>query len=152
MVCVIKAYYNTEEGESFDNHFKKVSNDKKCKCKECSYDINSDVSQSLDRLPLYNNCSCKKIGSIQFNNINYRKKECDHSLYEITENISIQFDDCNQTQIFAENFYRSKNDYYEDGSKQIMQIISCTGDFLGKKGFIVIDVTENKRIVYIKFD
>jgi hypothetical protein len=191
MVCIIKAYYDVTENESFKNEFKKVSKDEcgcDCDCKEKELffqdhtfdrrcECNSDdkrneliyrdhkcecnsykkydksrVEQMIIRIPLYNECSCKKIGTIQFNNIEYNKKICHDNLYDVTENISIQFDDTDGTQIFAENFYRSNTNYYKDGDKHIIKIISCTGDFLGKTGFIVIDVSKNKRLVYIKFD
>lgn len=176
MVCVIKAYYDVTENESFKNEFKKILKedelilkdcrcDSRCDCRcdcrcdsrcasrcDSNPDEESSVEQTIIRIPLYNECSCKKIGKIQFNNIEYNKKICHGNLYDVTENISIQFDDTNSTQIFAENFYRSNTNYYKDGDKYIMKIISCTGDFLGKSGFIVIDVIKNKRFVYIKFD
>jgi len=152
MSCVIKAYYNVEEGENFISEFKQILKDVcHCDC-ACNSDNKSGVNQTVDRIPLYNDCSCKRIGTIQFNSIEYNKKRCHDNLYNITENISIQFDDCNETQIFAENFYRSNTNYYKDHSKYTIKIISCTGDLVEKTGYIVIDVVGNKRYVYIKFD
>ena len=74
------------------------------------------------------------------------------SISNVIENISIILDE--DTTIFTLNNYTTKqNGYgYESGSKFILPIIACTGKNVTKKGYVVIDVFEETRNVYVKLE
>ena len=107
------------------------------------------VNETIDFGPLYDLSNNLDIGKIQFNNIN-RVYLTYPTLYNITENIQIQIGD--NTSISFINYYKSDNQYYPNGSKYIIPIISCTGLYVGKKGYVVIDVIDKRRILTIKLN
>jgi len=58
-----------------------------------------------------------------------------------------QFED--NTQITGTYSFKSVNGLVENGSKIIYPTTSCTGRFIGKSGYIVVDVGDNRRDVTI---
>ena len=110
--------------------------------------VGTSVNESVDFAPLYDS-SNNSVGTIQFNNIN-RQTVTLNPLYTVTENICIQLD--KNTAIFFSDYYKSTSEYYENNSKIIIPIISCTGEYVGKKGYVVIDVINDTRFIYIKLD
>lgn len=110
--------------------------------------VGTSVNESVDFAPLYDS-SNNSVGTIQFNNIN-RQTVTLNPLYTVTENICIQLD--KNTAIFFSDYYKSTSEYYENNSKIINPIISCTGEYVGKKGYVVIDVINDTRFIYIKLD
>lgn len=110
--------------------------------------VGTSVNESVDFAPLYDS-SNNSVGTIQFNNIN-RQTVTLNPLYTVTENICIQLD--KNTAIFFSDYYKSTSEYYENNSKIIIPIISCTGKYVGKKGYVVIDVVNDTRFIYIKLD
>ena len=105
------------------------------------------VNSSVDIGPLFDNAN-KEVGKIQFNNINI-KTITFPSLYNISEEIILEL---NGGSIFAVNQYKSNTDFYVDGEKYILQIVSCTGNIVGKKGYVVIDVIGDERNVTVKLE
>jgi hypothetical protein len=106
------------------------------------------VYETIDYSPLYNNDNVN-IGNIQFNNIN-KEYITYPSFYNITENIQIQLD--GNTSISCINYFKGNTIYYPTGSKYILPIISCTGIYAGKSGFLVIDALDGKRLITIKLE
>ena len=90
------------------------------------------------------------VGNIQFNNIN-KQTVTFPPLNTVSENIQLQFDE--NTSITFNNYFKTNTGFYPNGSKFILPIISCTGLYVGKKGYVVIDVSNNplndKRIIYV---
>ena len=130
---VIESYYKTNGVVTFNNPY---TPDKQLLS-------GISVNETVDFVELYDVYTNEEIGKIQFNNIN--KKTLGNPIsYVVTENISIQLND---SSLFASNYY-----YYPTGSKYIISIASGSGDFATKKGFIVIDALENKRLVTIVLD
>lgn len=109
----------------------------------------SFVTQTYDNFPLIDYQNNIEIGQIQFVNTN-ESITTNPIEYNITESITIQFKD--GSAIFASNFYKSNNQFYNVGDKIIIPIISCTGNFVGRSGYIVIDVYVDKRNVTISID
>lgn len=74
--------------------------------------------------------------------------------YKVIENITINIKNkCQcETTIYASNYYESETSYYPNGSKQIIPIISCTGEYVGRTGYIVIDADGSNRNVTIRLD
>lgn len=136
---VIESYYKTNGVVTFNNPY---TPDKQLLS-------GISVNETVDFVELYDVYTNEEIGKIQFNNIN--KKTLGNPIsYVVTENISIQLND---SSLFASNYYKSiNNNYYPTGSKYIISIASGSGDFATKKGFIVIDALENKRLVTIVLD
>jgi len=107
------------------------------------------VNELIDFTPLldiYGNV----VGRIQFDSI-VNSTVTFPSISNVTENISIILNE--GTTIFTLNNYQTQDDsYYESGSKFILSIIACTGSNVTKKGYVVIDVFENIRNVYVKLE
>jgi hypothetical protein len=97
---------------------------------------------------LFNNFN-ENIGKIQFNNIDISTLTYP-PLYDISEEIIIKLND--GSSIFALYNYKSNDSYYENGQKYIIPIVSCTGNFVGKKGYIVIDIVDDIRYITISLD
>ena len=70
--------------------------------------------------------------------------------WNISEEIILEFND--GSSIFAVNQYKSNTGFYVDGEKYILPIVSCTGNIVTKKGYIVIDVIGDKRNVTVKLE
>ena len=107
------------------------------------------VNETVDFGTLFDVETGDSLGTIQFNNIN-RSTSTFPASYNVTENISIQLN--GNTAIFALNYYKSTSAKYVNGEKYIIPIISATGDFVGKKGYIVIDAFVDRRLVTISLD
>jgi len=107
------------------------------------------VNESVDFTTLFD-INGNAVGRIQFNSI-VNSTVTFPSISNVTENISIILDE--GTTIFTLNNYNGENgSFYENGSKFILSIISCTGSNITKKGYVVIDVFENTRNVYVKLE
>ena len=106
------------------------------------------VNSSVDIGPLFDNNN-KEVGKIQFNNTNIQSITFP-SLYNISEEIIIELND--GSSIFALNQYKSNTGFYVDGEKYILPIVSCTGNIVTKKGYVVIDVIGNKRNITVKLE
>ena len=104
------------------------------------------VNSSVDIGPLLDNAN-KEVGKIQFNNINIQSITFP-PLYNISEEIILELND--GSSIFAVNQYKSNTGFYVDGEKYILPIVSCTGNIVTKKGYIVIDVIGDKRNITVK--
>ena len=90
-----------------------------------------------------------EIGTIKFIN-NNEIVLTNPSQYYIIEKITIHLN--SNSTIYANNYFAAKQQSYNIGDKMIIPITSCTGKYVGKKGYIVIDVTENTRYVAIRLD
>lgn len=90
-----------------------------------------------------------EIGTIKFIN-NNEIVLTNPSQYYIIENITIHL--TSNSTIYANNYFAAKQQSYNVGDKMIIPITSCTGNYVGKKGYIVIDVYENTRYVAIRLD
>ena len=107
------------------------------------------VSESVDIAPLLD-MDDNTIGKIQFNSI-VNTTVTYPSISNVTENIAIILNE--GTTIFTINNYTGMDgSCYEPGDKFILPIISCTGKDVTKKGYVVIDVFENTRNVYVKLE
>ena len=114
-------------------------------------DVNVTVVEEVSIAPIYADCN-KQVGKIQYNNTvvqNNTKQSC-----TVTENISIQLDDCKNSSMYAVNFYKTDN---EDGSYEAckeyeFRIVSGTGAYVKSKGFITIKAEKDKRHVTVKLD
>lgn len=113
--------------------------------------LGSSQNSTITYLPLYSGYENKDVlfGKIQFNNTNNIKTTYPPQ-YTIVENIIIELDD--KTAIFTSNYYTSKSTFYEPNTKYILPIISCTGNFVGKKGYVVIEAFEDKREITISLE
>jgi len=105
------------------------------------------VNSSVDIGPLFDNNN-QQVGEIQFNNINIQSITFP-PLYNISEEIILEL---NGGSIFAVNQYKSNTDFYVDGEKYILPIVSCTGNIVGKKGYVVIDVVGDERNITVKLE
>lgn len=132
---ILHLYYNTSDILSFQNNYEST----------LSNFVGTSVKEDISIANLYNGDSTPN-GNIQFNNINVTRSTFP-AIYKVTESISFQFDE--NTQIFISNYYQSNTDYYPTGSKYIIPIISCTGKYLGRKGYVVIDAESDKRYITI---
>ncbi len=138
----IKALYKKEEITYFSNNFKKkVFND----------DDDSYALEQISYAPLYyleknDSYKEKKLGKIQFSSI---KIHYNNQYWSITENISIQFDA--KTSIIGINYYESneKTGVYLPKSKYQFKILSGTGSFFNKEGYIKINAGTNTRKITI---
>ena len=108
----------------------------------------TSVNSSVDIGPLFDNAN-KEVGKIQFNNINIQSITFP-PLYNISEELIIELND--GASIFAVNQYKSNTGFYVDGEKYILPIVSCTGNIVTKKGYVVIDVIGDKRNVTVKLE
>ena len=106
------------------------------------------VNSSVDIGPLFDNTN-KEVGKIQFNNINIQSITFP-SLYNICEEIILELDD--GSSIFALNNYKSTTGFYVDGEKYILPIVSCTGNIVTKKGYVVIDIAGDERNLTVKLE
>ena len=111
--------------------------------------VGTSLTQNGYILPLLSDENNSEIGKMEFINtveqiITYPAQ------YFIVESITIRFS--NNTAIFASNYFTANNNHYNVGDKLIIPIISCTGDYVGKTGYIVIDVNEETRYVTIRLD
>ena len=106
----------------------------------------NQIYYDVQLLSVYDN---SKIGTIKFIDT-IQKEVTNEKTYYVIENITINID-LGGT-IYANNYYSGKSYSYTPGDKIIIPITSCTGNFVGKKGYIVIDVTENIRYVTIRLD
>jgi hypothetical protein len=98
-------------------------------------------------IPFLNIYDNSQIGTIRFIN-NTQSILTFPSQYNIIENITINLDANNS--IFANNYFSAMQESYNTGDKIIIPTTSCIGDYVGKKGYIVIDATENTRYVTIR--
>jgi hypothetical protein len=115
--------------------------------------INSTAFELVGSCQLYTNeCENTKIGRIQFNNLKIRNNT--KQTYSVSENIFIEFADCENSSIFAINYYDSNtNDgHYIPNTEYKLKIISGTGSYLKSNGYITINAEENKRHVTIKLE
>jgi hypothetical protein len=110
--------------------------------------VGVSVTSNVYNGELSNNFN-ESVGKIQFNNIDINTLTYP-SLYDVTEEIIIKLND--GSCIFALNNYKSENDSYVDGQKYIMPIVSCIGKFVGKKGYMVIDVVGDIRYITISLE
>lgn len=106
------------------------------------------INSTVDIAPLFDNAN-NQVGEIQFNNINIQYLTYP-SLYNISEELIIQLND--GSSIFALNQYKTSTGFYVDGYKYIIPIVSCTGNIVTKKGYVVIDVVGDQRNVAIKLE
>jgi hypothetical protein len=141
----IKALYKKNEITYFSNNLKK---------KVFNEEDDSYALEQISYAPLYyleNNdlVKEKKLGKIQFssNKIHYNNQ-----YWSVTENISIQFDA--KTSLFGMNYYESneKSGSYPPKSKFQFKILSGTGSFFNKSGYIKINAGTNTRKVSIILD
>lgn len=132
--------YNKNDFTSFENKYTSVSPGL----------VGVTVNELVEFAPLLD-IDGNVVGKIQFNFIVNRTVTFP-SISNVTENISIVLDE--GTTIFTLNNYTTKqNGYgYEPGSKFILSIIACTGSNVTKKGYVVIDVFEETRNVYVKLE
>lgn len=114
--------------------------------------IGSNSSQSYNIYELFNECG-ENNGRINFVNTNNSLTTFPPQ-YKVIENITINIkNNCNEeTTIYGSNYYESETSYYPDGSKQIIPIISCTGEYVGRTGYIVIDANGSNRNITIRLD
>jgi hypothetical protein len=134
---VIYCIYYVKDIVSFESNYQPVPVSR----------VGITASETLDFASLYDaNNNHNIIGKILFNNSNI-KTVTYPPLINTTENISIQFND--ESAIFCSDFYKSSDGYYKVGSKIILQITSCSGRFINKTGYVVIDVEEDKRRISI---
>jgi hypothetical protein len=114
-------------------------------------DVNATVIEEVDIAPIYVDCN-KKVGRIQFNNTVLQNNST--QTFTVTENISIQFDDCKNSSMYAVNFYKTDNEdgSYESGKEYEFRIVSGTGAYVKSKGFITIKAEKDKRHVTVKLD
>jgi len=103
-------------------------------------------SYTIPLLDVYNN---SEIGTIKFIN-NTENVLTYPSQYYIIENITINLN-INGT-VYGNNYFSANQESYNVGDKIIIPITSCTGIFVGKQGYIVIDVTKDTRYVTIRLD
>ena len=108
----------------------------------------TSVSNTINFAPLYNGYNERTVveGEIQFNNIEKFKSTFPPN-YSITEQITIKL--ANNTSIFAYNTYKSTTGYYPPNTDYILPIVSCTGDYVGRTGYIVIHATVNNRQITV---
>ena len=109
--------------------------------------VGTSVIQISYIIPFLNINDNSQIGTIRFIN-NTQSILTYPSQYNIIENITINLDANNS--IFANNYFSAKQESYNTGDKLIIPTTSCIGDYVGKKGYIVIDTTENTRYVTIR--
>jgi len=126
---IIETYYKKSQAVQFENNY-------------TSSIVGTKVLGTCDFAELYGENTRKII----FNNTNIQTITYP-SIYNVIENITIQFND--GSAIFASNTYISNNEYYEVGSKIIIPTTSCIGKFIGKSGYIVIDVEKDIRKITI---
>ena len=107
------------------------------------------LTQSGYIIPLLDACDNSEIGTVRFIN-NTESVLTYPSQYYIIENITINLN-INGT-LYGNNYFSAKQESYNVGDKIIIPITSCTGTIVGKKGYIVIDVTEDTRYVTIRLD
>lgn len=112
--------------------------------------IGTNAIQTFDAIPLFDEYE-ENVGTINFINTN-KSITTFPPQYKVIENITININHNIETTIFASNYYESQTEYYPNGSKQIIPIISCTGDYVGRSGYVVIDVIGVNRNVTIRID
>jgi hypothetical protein len=112
--------------------------------------IGTSLTQDSYIIPLINDVDNLEIGKIQFVNTT-EYVLTNPPQYYMVEYITIRLNN-NNTSIYATNYFISDYQHYPTGDKIIIPIISCTGDFVGKTGYIVIDARENIRNVTIRID
>ena len=134
---ILFAGYNVKNSVNFQNNYSSVPSDR----------IGSSVNNFVSITPLYDAFDVQ-IGQIQFNSVKFYKSTYP-VLYNVCEEIIIQLD--NGSVIFANNYYKSNTETYPDGSKQIVPITSCIGslDYVGRDGYIVIDVNGDNHAIAI---
>lgn len=130
---ILEIYYNKDDLTSYENLFESTT-------------LGNSVTQNIDFGNIFTTYNNENIGNIQFNNINIETLTYP-PLYNVTENISIQFND--GSAIFGVNYYKSNTQYYKENSKIIVPTTSCIGKYIGKSGYIVIDVKESLRYITI---
>jgi hypothetical protein len=131
--------YNKNDFTSFENKYASVLPGL----------VGVTVNELVDFAPLLD-IDGNIVGRIKFNSI-VNSTVTFPSISNVTENISIILDE--GTTIFTLNNYNGENgSFYENGSKFILSIISCTGSNVTKKGYVVIDVFEEIRNVYVKLE
>lgn len=136
----ISLQFKNSEFNSFTSNYKNA----------LTNNINSTVVKEVSVAPIY--MECKQVGKIQYDNTvvqNNTKQSC-----TVTENISIQLDDCKNSSMYAVNFYKTDN---EDGSYEAckeyeFRIVSGTGAYVKSKGMITIKAEKDKRHVTIKLE
>ena len=137
---IIQIYYKKSDFIKFNNNYINESST-----------VQDDVNEIVEYGTLYDVNTNIEVGTILFNNI-INSKEENPTFYEIDEKISIKINtpEIKDSSLFITNNYNSiiTSDYPTD-SKYIISIISGTGTFLNKTGFVVIDVLEDKRFLTI---
>lgn len=135
----IYANYELNSGLSFELNYNSVP----------SGILGTSLTQKGFIIPLINSIDNLEIGKIEFiNNVQFVSTY--PAQYNIIEYITIRLN--NNSSIFATNYFSANENNYTTGDKIIMEIVSCTGDYIGNKGYIVIDVYENRRDVTIRID
>ena len=104
------------------------------------------VTQNNYIIPFLSVYDNSQIGTIRFIN-NTQNVLIYPSQYNIIENITINL--YTNSTIFCNNYFEAKQQSYNAGDKLIIPITSCIGNYVGKKGYIVIDASENTRYVTI---
>ncbi len=112
--------------------------------------IGTKATRILDVAQLYD-FNNNLIGNIQFDSIIRSTLTLD-PIYHVTENIAVILND--GTTVFTINQFEGlEGSFYPVGSKYILPIFETLGPTnVGKRGYLVIDVFENTRNVYIKLE
>jgi len=135
----IYANYELNGGITFELNYNSVPNGL----------LGTSLTQNGYIIPFINSIDNLEIGKIEFIN-NTQFVSTYPTQYNIIEYITIRLN--NNSSIFATNYFSANENHYTVGDKIIMEIISCTGEYIGNKGYIVIDVHENRRDVTIRID
>lgn len=131
--------YNKNDFRTFENKYTSVP----------SGLVGVTVNELVEFAPLLD-INGNVVGKIQFNSI-VNSTVTFPSISNVTENISFVLNE--GTTIFTLNNYNGNNgSFYESGSKFILSIIACTGKNVTKRGYIVIDVFEETRNIYVKLE
>ena len=139
----ISLQFKKSEFNSFTSNYKNA----------LTNELNATVVEEVSIAPLYlDECSNKKVGKIQYNNIviqNNTRQSC-----TVTENISIQFADCENSSIYAVNYYKTnvESGAYEAGKEYEFRIVSGTGKNLKSHGYITIKAEKDVRHMTIKLE
>jgi len=110
----------------------------------------TELSQVYYNVPLLSVYDNSEIGTVKFID-NTETTLTNPKKYSIIENITININ--NYGTVYGNNYFVNEGSYdYNIGDKLIIPITSCTGTFVGKKGYIVIDVTKDTRYITIRLD
>lgn len=114
-------------------------------------DVNVTVIEEVSIAPIYMDCN-KLVGKIQFNNVVVQNNT--KQTFTVTENISIQLDDCDNSSIYATNFYKTNDESgdYEACTEYEFRIVSGTGKYVKSIGMIKIKAEKDKRHITIKLE